>query len=271
MKARSHRRALAAVVAVLLPLGFAPVASAAPEVLSNPKARIHFERAQGHFDEQDYAAAIPELKAAYAVEPNPMLLYAWAQAERLAGSCSRAVELYRRFLATGPGDEQRRLTEANLVDCEAEVPAATTIPGDESTELEPARDDAAEDADDASDGVEEQSSDRHWIADPVGGVLTGAGLVVVIAGGAMMGVARQRGDLALQEPIEGDYLDQRDSAIQLNTAGIVTLGIGSALVLGGVIRYAVKAAKGRSRAEPRETAWVTPVFTGTGLGLGGRF
>ncbi len=265
MKARSHRRRSAALVAGLLVFAQLAVAQAAPgQVLQNPQAAEHFSRAQEHFDEEDYAGAIPELKAAYALEPNPMLLYAWGQAERLAGSCARAVELYRRFLDTGPSAEPRQLAEANLVDCEAEVPSSTA----DTSEVASTDDDASDVI--ADDGVDEPRP-RHWIADPVGGVLTGVGVATVIAGGAVMGIARQRGSEAPDMFLEDNYRDARANALQLNTAGVVTLAIGSALVLGGVIRYAVIATKRRSGSAERRQARLAPTFTGTGFGLWGRF
>ena len=49
--------------------------------------------AEGRYDD---AARI--LERVYAVEPDPALLFAWAQAERYAGRCDVAVPLYRAYL-----------------------------------------------------------------------------------------------------------------------------------------------------------------------------
>lgn len=262
MKAASHRWALATAVALSLALGSRP-ARAAPEVLQDAEALAHFEQATRYFNEQDYAAAIPELKAAYALEPNPMLLYAWAQAERLAGSCTRAVELYRRFIATDPAPDQRQLAEANLLDCEAELP--------DPVEAETPDDlDAMEDEDETVP-PRDDAPPRPWYADPAGGVLTGLGVGGVIGGGVMMAIARRKAREAPNAAIEGDYLQVRDEANRLNTVGIVVLSAGSALVLGGVIRYAVKRSAGRADRQSAQRPRWRPVITSNGFGITRRF
>ncbi len=257
MTARLHRWALATSIALFV-LATGSDASAAPgQVLKDKEALAHFERAQEHFQSEDYAAAIPELKAAYGLEPNPMLLYAWAQAERLAGSCTRAVGLYRRFLETNPAAEQRQLAEANLLDCEAELPDPQVEAEPEIEPLDPEEDTEASVTDDEP---------RRWVTDPVGGALLGLGVVGVASGGVLMGLARRRGKQAPNADVEDDYLQTLSQAERMNTAGIVTLSVGSALVMGAVIRYALVAKKGRSPKEA-PVARVAPLFAGQGVGL----
>lgn len=262
MKALRHRWIAAATVAASICLGPRPVV-AAPQVLSDPEARAHFEQAQRHFDEQDYASAIPELKAAYALEPNPMLLYAWGQAERMAGSCARAVELYRRFLETNPEPEQRQLAEANLVDCEAELPDDTT-----ATTLPRAPDDLQPMEAEPGSPPDEPPA-RPWYADPAGGALVGGGMAGVIGGGVLMAVARRKAREAPNASIEDDYLATRQQATRMNAGGIVVLSVGSALVVAGVVRYVLLTSRGRER--PESTARWRPTLTVGGLGLTGRF
>lgn len=262
MTARVHRWGLVVSLA-LVGVAMSPAATAAPkkkkQVLQDKEARAHFERAQGHFESEDYEAAIPELKAAYALEPNPMLLYAWAQAERLAGSCARAVGLYRRYLETEPATEQRQLAEANLLDCEAELPPPP------EPEPEPEIDPLPPD-DTVDDPPSTDEPTRPWHRDPTGGVLFGVGLAGAAAGGTLMGVARSQGAQAPDADVEDDYLATRARAERMNIAGIVTLGVGSALLLGGVIRYAVVASKARRRSDTA-FRWA-PTWTGAGVGVG---
>ncbi|MEM9457436.1 MAG: hypothetical protein AAGF11_24865 [Myxococcota bacterium] len=262
MTARVHRWGLV-VSLVLVGVPVSPAATAAPkkkQVLQDKEARAHFNRAQEHFESEDYEAAIPELKAAYALEPNPMLLYAWAQAERLAGSCARAMGLYRRYLETDPPTEQRQLAEANVLDCEAELPPPPEPEPESEPEIDPMPEDAADDPP-ASD-----EPNRPWHRDPAGGVLFGLGLAGVASGGTLMGVARIQGSQAPDANIEDDYLAVRARAERMNIAGIVTLGVGSALLVGGVIRYAVVASKGRRRSDTA-FRWA-PIWTGAGGGVG---
>ena len=39
-----------------------------------------------------------EFEATYKLALRPTLLFNWAQSERLGGHCSRAIEIYKRFL-----------------------------------------------------------------------------------------------------------------------------------------------------------------------------
>lgn len=261
MKARLHHQGLATALAASIALA-CPTAVAAPAGIEDPEAQEHFERAQQLFGEEDYAAAIPELKAAYALEPNPMLLYAWAQAERLAGSCARAVELYRRFIDTNPDAQQRQLAEANLLDCEAELPDVP--PPQDDTD-----DDSADSPPDDEAGTTTDAPRPKWYADPVGGALAGSGLAFAITGGALMGVARSRVG-SIDATTEDDHLRQAASATRMNTAGIVVLGLGGALLVGGAIRYALVARGGTPKGESAR-ARIRPTVWGAGLGVTGSF
>ncbi|MCA9709838.1 MAG: hypothetical protein KDK70_28620, partial [Myxococcales bacterium] len=87
--------------------------------------------------------------------------------------------------------------------------------------------------------------------------------------GVLMGLARRRGKQAPNADVEDDYLALRAQAERMNTAGIVVLSVGSALLLGGVIRYAVRGRRGR--AQPKTAERWAPVLTRAGVGLWGAF
>ncbi len=84
--------------------------------VSEPKVVFETEQGQAAFDEasdafaaKDYARAADALARAHALEPHPKLLYAQAQAERMAGRCAQASPLYIAFLDTQPSDELAEL------------------------------------------------------------------------------------------------------------------------------------------------------------------
>lgn len=257
---------------VALCLGLAlvapPRAVAAPtDVLHHPSALKHFEKAQKRFDEEDYAGAIPELKAAYAIEPNPMLLYAWAQAERLDGDCQRAIELYERFLEKEPAQGQRQLAEANIADCEAELadrgeptPAPTTDPlvdAEPTEDLEPSA---------PPDG--EPPWHRDWVA----GTLLGVGAASLIGGGVLLGVGKAEVDSSVDASSEEAYFDQADAGQAKFAAGAVLTSIGGALIVGGIVRLGILRARARKRASAgRAAVGVLYGPRGATLVLGGRF
>jgi tetratricopeptide (TPR) repeat protein len=247
---------LAAFVACL---AVATPARGAPSVLQDPEARAHFEKAQQHFDAENYAAAVPELKAAYAIEPNPMLLYAWAQAERMGGDCARALVLYRRFLATDPPQRSADVARANVLDCEAQVgpqpPPPPPDPGDG------AGDDRGSGDTDGRTGST-RPADRPWHRDPAAGTLLGLGAAATVAGGIAIGVGRGQLARSTEAPTEGDYFREVDRARQTNLVGWVVLSVGGALLVAGAVRLAVLGVRHKQR---RSSARWDPGTRGAGL------
>ena len=63
-----------------------------------PAAQALYDRALTRFGTRDYAAAIGDLEAGFALDPRREFLFAEAQAKRLGGDCRGAVVLYQRFL-----------------------------------------------------------------------------------------------------------------------------------------------------------------------------
>jgi tetratricopeptide (TPR) repeat protein len=252
-------------LACLLGLTSVEAAADPPEVLHDPGAKQHFQRAQRHFDGEQYAEAIPELKAAYALEPDPLLLYAWAQAERLAGNCARAIELYRKFLATGPTPQQARLAETNVVDCEASLGRAVPPPPPAVTPEPAAEDPKAH----QPDGPPKQGP-RPWHRDWLGGTLVGVGGATAVAGTIVFALGRRQGANAPDARNEQDYFEQADAARTKNTVGAAVLGAGGVILLGGVIRWATLARRQRKHGARPQVGLAIPAG-GFSFTLGGRF
>lgn len=91
----------------------------APPQFENPQAKEAFDEASAAFATKDFDAASAALARAHALEPRPTLLYARAQAERLAGRCAIASPLYLDFLQTDPEPSTARLAQWNLSVCHA--------------------------------------------------------------------------------------------------------------------------------------------------------
>jgi tetratricopeptide (TPR) repeat protein len=253
---------------VALALGFAlalPLPAAAepenvpPLELQNPEAIEHFNRAQAHFEAADFAKAAPELKAAYAIEPNPRLLYAWAQAERFSGNCKKAVPLYEIYIETVPDGEGRRAAEKNIRECSGEKKHAEPKPVDPSPEDDPPKDEPRD------DDAGFKPAYRDWL----GATFVSLGVATGIVGGVLLAVGRQEVGEAPGAPTEDAYFDEVAAGRTKETAGIVLLSVGGALILAAVVRYAVLGAKNRKRRKA-QTSLVVPE-RGFGLGLGVRF
>lgn len=68
-------------------------------------AKAYFADGTAAFGRGEYAAASRAFAAGYEVEKWNGFLFAWAQAERKAGNCEKAIQLYSRFIATKPSEE----------------------------------------------------------------------------------------------------------------------------------------------------------------------
>jgi len=97
-------------------------------VVGDPKLSFETDEGQAAFDEasaafaaKDYERAADALARANALEPQPQLLYAQAQAERLAGRCAKASPLYIEYLDTRPSADSAALVQWNLSLCLASM------------------------------------------------------------------------------------------------------------------------------------------------------
>ena len=69
-----------------------------------------YEQADEEFRAGDFEAASETLARLYGIDPRPEYLYLRAEVERLGGHCGTSVELYRRYIETGP--EPRKVEQA---------------------------------------------------------------------------------------------------------------------------------------------------------------
>lgn len=257
----------------LLPLLFALAGPG--QLLSNPEAQAKFQEAQNAFAEEDFAAAAKAVEAAYLIEPKPMLLYPWAQAERSQGNCEAAVQLYRRFLDTNPPDQFVGPATENMNRCQEEIDAAAPeeIIEDDDDEVivedEPEPEPEEEIAPPPKVEDDEPKA-KAWYLDPVGGALSGAGVVGIGVGIGLLAVASSSAQGASDLGSHSEYLAERDRATGLRNGGAAALSIGAALAVGGAVRYFLVARKNKEN----ETAWRMNPEVGrrwVGVTIGRRF
>lgn len=119
---------------------------APPLEFENAEAKAAFNEASAAFATKDFDAASAALARAHALEPRPTLLYARAQAERLAGRCATASPLYLDFLQTDPEPATADLAQWNLSVCHATL----SLDADECDQAQSQVDTLAEEATDKS-------------------------------------------------------------------------------------------------------------------------
>jgi len=263
-----------AVLSLCLAVSTAPV--------SDPEALEKLAEAQEAFKGKDFAAAAAAIEATYLIEPAPALLYPWAQAEREQGNCEVAIELYQRFLDSGPDEEIAAAAQSNIDRCSEQLDDADVVVVDDDVAIEDdLEDDLAEDDLTEDELTEDELTEdpvepepkpepakvkddepKKWFLDPAGATLTGIGAVGVIAGGAIIGVASSKSKKVADEDTNSGYLDAMDGATKQRNTGVALLTIGSVLLVSGVIRYAVVKKKSKKTSAsiwlgPRNVAGVT--------------
>jgi hypothetical protein len=250
------------------------VASALPK---NKEAMKHLEDGQRLYKDEKYEEAVESFKSGFEIEEDPAFLYAWAQTERQRGRCQVAMRLYKRFLETNPSELAAEYARDAIIKCigtEADEPLP--LEGEEGETRSPSGD-----TDEVSDPVEDQPRvdpvedkvvrrvrpARRWHQDPLGGALVGVGAATTAAGVGLLVASAVE---FRREPVDyGGYDAQLSRVRRLRLAGGVTLGAGGAVLLGGVIRWAVLGSRER-RSKP---STVGVLYDGelTGLSWSGRF
>jgi hypothetical protein len=73
---------------------------------TDPDIRIDEDRLRAMYEKRDFPGVKRELLAAYRATPHPSLLFALAQVELSLENYQAAIDLYDRFIATGPPADQ---------------------------------------------------------------------------------------------------------------------------------------------------------------------
>jgi tetratricopeptide (TPR) repeat protein len=193
-----------------------------------------FANGQQLYQEGKFEEAADAIEQAYTLDPRPEFLYAWAQAERRAGDCRAAVDLYEQFLATQPPDDLAEFARENQRVCARELAQAEPPPPrvEPPPPTPPPRD--------------APPKPPPWHRDPLGGALLGIGIAAVATGiGLRVGAESARGRADATD-MHSHYDQQIRNARALAGGGIGTLAAGGALIVGAAIRYAIVARRRRA-------------------------
>lgn len=79
------------------------------------------------YRDEDYDAAAAEFADAYQLSERPDILFAWAQAARMAGRCQLAAKLYERFIETSKHSEDARAARKARGLCQDREPPPRVI------------------------------------------------------------------------------------------------------------------------------------------------
>jgi tetratricopeptide (TPR) repeat protein len=239
------RRSFGSVMVVALAVASTADAQPAP---ADPKAeaKAHADVATRLFDAQQYGKAAEEYQQAYLLDPQPLYLYASAQALRLDGNCTRALRSYNAYLRTNPSELDAQKTHTNIERCEQHlkdhppvvepkvVPPSTVT--SQTTVIPP-----------TTPPPPVERSAPSWTSDWAGHALVGGGLIVAVTGVVLYRGGRATIDDNISAPTYGDFVAGRgdlDAAKRNQTIGVSAMAVGGALVVGGIVRYVVHSGGG---------------------------
>jgi tetratricopeptide (TPR) repeat protein len=257
-----------------------PAVALADDPIRDPEARAAFERGLDLFKDKQYQRAIDAFQSAYEIDPDPRILFAWAQAERLSGDCASAVVLYEKFLAARPKKEHAELANENLTKCHE---ALGTRPDPDRDREPPPREPVPEPVPEPSavddsppptrirdDVVLRPVSSRRvpWTRDTVGHVLTGVGVAGLAVGATFLVLSSSDLSDADSATDLQSFDDATDRAMTRRTIGVVALATGGAVLAAGVVHYLFFRPLERA---PRVAVVPTTDGSSFGVAIGGRF
>lgn len=256
-----------------LTLAGAPIARAEPAAASaQPSAEVtakdRVAKGLEFYQAGNYDAAINEFKAAHAAAPSPTILFPWAQAERLRGNCRDAIDLYQRFIDSGPPQKQVDAATQNRQECveriqSADAAAASLVPGQTGDAPATAVEEPKAEEPEGPVEPEPAPAPQKPRRDALGWGLLGGGLGLAVLGAGLLGGAAAKESQAAGAATYGEFDGDKRSARALWAGGGLLTGLGLALAIGGAVRLAVVKKRGGG-----VQAWFDPRG---GLGLGGRF
>lgn len=256
-----HALLLATLAGSLGVVGRGSIAVAAPAHDEAAYVRDVVGRAATHVEAGRYEQALAVLDDAERERPLPVFVYVRATVEERRGNCERASALYREFL-------QHDVPEADAEDAregQARCHEARGLPAEGPTVPEsPAGDDAGEpvdrergaevvperrsnEVDRGTDDDREPPRPRRWYADPLGGALMAGGVVGLGVGVGLYVQSRSDARAADDASSLQIFDDRAQRAVRLDRAGIATMAVGGALLVGGAVRYALVGARARRR------------------------
>lgn len=183
------------------------------------EAREHFTAGSRYFDAGDYRAAAVEFEASYRLSGRPALLYNLYLAHERVGNMGEAVSYLERYLTEGEPGDRRAALEVRLENLRARL---------YEERLEAARRaDRERELRDASDpGL------VPWVVAGAGGAVAATGVVLLlVALGDVDTVENPEGEMPRWE----DSADAYDRAPVLSTIGAISLGVGGAAAITGLV------------------------------------
>jgi tetratricopeptide (TPR) repeat protein len=230
---RAASFAFVVAVAASCAVGFAAprsaCAQAAPASQADQARAVElFEKGRAAYREGRFSDSVSHLREAYALVPEPVLLYNLARAHEGLGEYPEAIDAYERYLATAKDIPDRGAIERKLVSLRREL--------EERERLARERDEALNAKREPGEGSTSRSDPQPASAgaSPWPWVVAGLGGAVLVGGGVFGSMALSTNDDAELAPSQLEAASLRDDAEGLATISTVGFVVGGVLLATGV-------------------------------------
>lgn len=233
----------------------------------NPKACKHLDRGNNLYNVGSFAEAIVEYKTGALIDPTPVFDYNLGQAHRQLGKYREALWHYDRFLHKGQPTGQLRVAVIAFM-AEMRAHLEDKVQSTPPTGPEPSAEPPSPSAPHVPPPTSTQAPSPRsgaWYEDGWGWALSGAGVVGIAGGGALLadaaGINADANMTTNQQ--ERDRLKEKEHS--RNVLGVVVGAGGVGLLTLGIVKLTI-----RPKERPLSTSWSIAV-TGNGLLVFGRF
>lgn len=266
-------------------LAFAAALLVASQAAAVPRntVKAHIDKATKAHKEGKFDVALDELKAAYALDPKPDLLFAIAQVYVKLDKCADAITYYEQFLAATKDAQAKQVVTQAIETCKTKLAAtAPPVVSEPPPEPEPPK---VEPPPEPTPDVKPTPSPEPapvrtpfanarstpakrapWYKDPLGDALVAGGVAAGVVALVVRGGAQSEADKAVVAANEVEYRDHLDSSESKEKVALILGVTAGVLVTGGVVRYVT-----RSRKQERTRVGIAPTRDGGFVTVLGRF
>jgi tetratricopeptide (TPR) repeat protein len=221
------------------------------------EAKRHVDHATELHKAGKYTEALDELKTAFALDPQPQLLYAMGQLLVSLGRCEEAINYYQRFVDTKPSADLTQVANEAIDVCKTNPPPAVVEATPEPAPPPPPPKAVPPPAPPAPSAAPESAP---WYRDYTADGLIGAGIVSGAVGAFLYSSALSDRDKADSAATYQAYKTLDDSAHTKRTEAVVLGALGVGLIAGGTLHLVVV-----------DRVQVAPAAGGATVSVAGRF
>ena len=204
-----------------------PAPAAAPPVNDDKsKAADLFKKGADAYMKGDFNEAIKLLDQAYALDPQPVMVYNKARAEEGLGKTDDAITLYEQYLTQEPNSPDRGAIEQRLSTLKKQR--------DEKAALEAANAQAEKDRQER-----ERNKPKPHKRSPLPYVVAGVGGAGIVTGIIFGVLAKGKESDGNSAKIQTQAIDARDSGSTLATVANISFIAGGVLIAAGAVWWAL--------------------------------